>query len=526
MRTLSARHWLCLPTLVALAAVALPAAADAQEVPSGIIAGTITDELAVGEYHSHLVEAIDTASGEVAAEAWTDSVGDGRYELRGLPQGTYRVEFDRGWGEAESIGQYWNGVDESAGAAASDLIVIGAGERVDGIDAHLENGATITGSLTRTAPAPGSTCIVHADPVDPDLSSRWLEAGHDGSFQVSGLSLGDYQLHFREGSNGGCALDRQYVTATGDTSSDPADAALFPAGHTFARPIVYDEGAGTIVNTATPVITGEAAVGSTLTATDGSWSPAPDSVAHQWLANGEPIDGATGAALTLTPQHEGTVIDVVVTAAKEGYSAGIAMSEVGYYVGSGSIRNTAAPLIDDSTPEVGQLLTATAGTWSTSDLTTAFQWFANGAPIVGATHSTYEVAPRDLSRVLSVSVTASKDGYTSATAWSEQTAAIAPGTIHNTAAPVIDDPTPVVGQVLNATAGTWSTSGVTVAFQWFVNGKPITGATNATYKVMAHDVSRTLSVKVTATKVGYTSATASSQETSRVFLVLVPSLAS
>lgn len=68
------------------------------------------------------------------------------------------------------------------------------------------------------------------------------------------------------------------------------------------------------VNTVAPSITGTAKVGETLTATDGTWTgtPTPE-LTRQWLADDEPIEGATEATFDLTEDEEGKVIAVEVT---------------------------------------------------------------------------------------------------------------------------------------------------------------------------------------------------------------------
>ena len=53
-------------------------------------------------------------------------------------------------------------------------------------------------------------------------------------------------------------------------------------------------------NTALPKVSGTAKVGSRLTATPGAWNAANATYAYQWLADGAPIQGATGATTTLT----------------------------------------------------------------------------------------------------------------------------------------------------------------------------------------------------------------------------------
>ena len=68
--------------------------------------------------------------------------------------------------------------------------------------------------------------------------------------------------------------------------------------------------------------------------------------------------------------------------------------------------NTTAPLIS-GTPQVGQTLTVTTGTWTggTEDPTLTYQWTRNGVDIAGATGSTYVATAADLATTLAVRVT-------------------------------------------------------------------------------------------------------------------------
>ncbi|MGN0065987.1 MAG: hypothetical protein ACI379_17260 [Nocardioides sp.] len=85
----------------------------------------------------------------------------------------------------------------------------------------------------------------------------------------------------------------------------------------------------------------------------------------------------------------------------------------------------------------------------------------------------------------------------------------APKVVKNTKKPVIKG-TAKVGKKVTATKGSWNTT-VTVKFQWLRNGKVIKGATKATYKVTAKDRRKKLTVRVTASKAGWTGARAVSK---------------
>jgi len=187
-------------------------------------------------------------------------------------------------------------------------------------------------------------------------------------------------------------------------------------------------------------------------------------------------------------------------------------------------RNISRELHD----EVGQALTATNGTWTPSDGAYAFQWFADGTPIAGATSNGYTPVAGDVGRKLSVRVTASKPGWTSASATSAATAAVAAAVVVTpppppppppgpTPTPVPPPPAPVptitcptpkasgtfkVGKTVKAVIGTVAPAGVTVKYQWLRNGKAIKKATKASYKLTTKDKGRKVSVKVTYSKAG------------------------
>jgi hypothetical protein len=72
-----------------------------------------------------------------------------------------------------------------------------------------------------------------------------------------------------------------------------------------------------------------------------------------------------------------------------------------------------------------------------------------------------------------------------------------------------------VGRLLTATIGVWM-SGTTLTPQWLRNDQSISGATGTTYKLKSADRGKRISVRVTATKLGYSPATVTSLKTSKV----------
>ena len=106
-------------------------------------------------------------------------------------------------------------------------------------------------------------------------------------------------------------------------------------------------------------------------------------------------------------------------------------------------------------------------------------------------------------------MTGKKSGYTSVAKTSAKTAKTAVGTL-SAPRPKVSG-TPKVGRTLTAQPGTW-TKGTKLSYQWLRNGKTIPKATKKTYKPVAADVGKQLSVKVTGKKSGYKSASKTSPE--------------
>jgi hypothetical protein len=72
-----------------------------------------------------------------------------------------------------------------------------------------------------------------------------------------------------------------------------------------------------------------------------------------------------------------------------------------------------------------------------------------------------------------------------------------------------------VGKKVKAQAGTWAPA-PSLSYQWYRGAKAIKNATNTTYRVRPADLGKRLSVKITATKTGYTQKTKQTTKTVRV----------
>jgi hypothetical protein len=169
------------------------------------------------------------------------------------------------------------------------------------------------------------------------------------------------------------------------------------------------------------------------------------------------------------------------------------------------VLTAATPKIPNA-PKVGQKLTASVGTW-TAGTTLKYQWYRNGAVIKGATAKSYTTTATDRGTSLTIKVTGSKKGHATKTVTSAKSQAVAAGTL-TSAVPRISG-TAKAGQKLSVTRGSW-TAGTKLTQRWYRNGAAISGATGTSYTLKSADAGRTITVKVTGSKAGYTTVTKAS----------------
>ena len=270
------------------------------------------------------------------------------------------------------------------------------------------------------------------------------------------------------------------------------------------------------VNTAPPVISGNALVSSTLTSTNGSWSGFPvPTFAYQWYRGGSPISGATAntyRTTTLTITDVGQAITCHVTATNAGGPttaisntitpvASVTFNNINMTIRGAytdfyleTSGNGGADVGDNRTfynlVEPGSTCT-TIPAWSNTlrvvskEITTGYTFIGSPYEIlrISGRHGTDNIIP-------SVSVT-------SITIYPPT-----PAPPVNTIAPVISGNTPV-GSTLTCSQGTWDGFPYpTLTYQWwYIGATPtlISGATNPNYITQNADIGKTIKCYITGT---------------------------
>jgi len=168
---------------------------------------------------------------------------------------------------------------------------------------------------------------------------------------------------------------------------------------------------GTQVVTDAPEVSGTPQVDEVLTATPGAYSPGAQSTSVQWLADGQPISGATGTKFVPTAAQANARISLKVTAVRTGYKNLVKTSAATAPVLAPTIRSAAGTTALTGTRLVGQLLTASMPATVPANATRTYAWFRDGVRIALVTGPTYRLKTIDVGHKITASVTLSAKGY-------------------------------------------------------------------------------------------------------------------
>ena len=182
-------------------------------------------------------------------------------------------------------------------------------------------------------------------------------------------------------------------------------------GNASARGFGFESTQGPVgtppVNTAIPVITGDAYVGYTLTSSTGTWTGDPTpTYTYQWQQGTSDISGATSSTYVIQAGDEGSTLRCVVTATNSAGSASANSANTAVVTTVSAPVNTAVPVVTGMA-EVGFTLTSSTGTWTGVPTPTyTYQWQRGTTNISGATSSTYVAQVSDVGSTLRCRVTA------------------------------------------------------------------------------------------------------------------------
>ena len=377
------------------------------------LGGSITGKISSSYGYTGSVKVFDGDS-EIAS-IQVNAVGS--YRIDDIPAGSYTVQFDIG---SSKLGDGWFPAKWTQ-AEASKVIVVG-GQTTANINNTVRKvvspGTTYLYTPRNDSVSVGQKVYVKLGtlvPAAPTVSYQWVRIGEDSSTPIAG------------------AIGNAYIIKNADvgfqigvivTMKASGYAPLVREYHHRYGAITVAGGKFTTVPATT--ISGALDAGSTLTATAGTFVPAPDEpLRYTWLRNGIAIPGHVGQldnTLELLPARDyiGARVTVIVSASKHLYNNAQSSKTVNI---RWKIIKSYAPVVKPTTTAVvGTRLTATAGgTWHSYSSTLGtvaitYKWLRNGEPIAGATTSAYVVTAEDQGASIQVAATGTstfvKDGVT------------------------------------------------------------------------------------------------------------------
>ncbi|POH61182.1 carboxypeptidase regulatory-like domain-containing protein [Arthrobacter glacialis] len=321
--------------------------------------------------------------------------------------------------QSRFVTQYWSG---TTGTDTASNVTIAPGASLTNVNFKLNQATSIAAKATDAAgkalPHIGYT-VLTLNPTtgkweQPQVMGRALETDASGMAYFTPEAGKSVKFAFIDNiyEQGAATPSDRYATRWYNNASTEASATILKltqgqrVSFTMALP-----SAGKSLTPAYSTTTGTGKVGTNLSINPGAWGPAPVAYSYQWQRNGVAIAGATAASYLLAAADLGTLVNAKITVAKTGYATAVVPSDP-YTVTVGTL-SAPAPAIT-GTKKVGSTLTAVPGTWGPAPVTLKYQWYSSGTAIAGATASSYTLVTLDKGKSLTVKVTGSKTGYTTA----------------------------------------------------------------------------------------------------------------
>ncbi|MFF2371983.1 carboxypeptidase regulatory-like domain-containing protein [Agromyces sp. NPDC058110] len=452
---------------------------------------TVSGTVAVADGSAPPITTVTAYGTAENGESWdgttTSSVG-GSYAFVGLRPGRYTLKFSVDVRPSRWLDQWWGGVRTKAAAVRFD---VGRDAVVDGMDALLDEGASITGSVTDSSGRPIQGASVGVSlPADDTQRSPGAKTDAEGRYEIVGVPSGTYPIDISHSaffsSRLGPVAVVQGAVSSGHQSSLVRRSSIqgritHEAGWKITKGVtayLYRESGGTWKSE------DAASLGS-----DGKFS-------FDWCRAGRyklqfrPSDGYGYTGEWWRDQRDLASAEIIELTEGAVFTADAVLS--GGRVGFSGVQIVGAPA-------VGSELRAKASS-STSGVVLRYQWLENGSEIPGAVDPVYTPSADQLGSWLNVQVTASAPGYVEVSSTQYNAVLVKLGTL-DFAEPTVSG-VPRVGSKLFVVA-TSRTEKAEFDYVWSADSVPIPGAVRSSFTPTAAQIDKQISVRVTATAAGY-----------------------
>ncbi len=289
---------------VAVSSGATTTGINAEMKVGGKISGTVTDASTHSALEGIFVCAI--ASSREFGDCVMTGAG-GEYTISGLAGGNYKVAFGPGGSTPGYVVQYYSGASSLETATAVPVTVE---QTAAGINAQMQVGAKISGTVTNAATGSALKGVLVCALVSSSEPAGCELTNSSGQYTIEGLASGQYKVGFSDGRN----FQVQYYNNKTSYPEAQLVSVLAPNAITSINAALLPTGTAVPANSAVPQITGTAAIGSTLTCSNGVWKGNPTTYAYAWLHDGVPVPNAIGSTYQVQSTDEGHSLSCQVTA--------------------------------------------------------------------------------------------------------------------------------------------------------------------------------------------------------------------
>jgi hypothetical protein len=464
--------------------------------------GFVADQASVSGAWGNAQEVPNLGALNTSNSGWAESVScasagtcttGGQYEDSSRhEQGWVADEASSSWGNAQEVpglGALNAGTVSGAVAAGVESVSCGSAGNCAAVGQYFDSSNDVQGFVADEV----GSAWGNAQEV-PNLGT--LNAGNSAEvLSVSCVSAGN------------CAAGGSYTDSNGHTQA-----------------FVVDGTPTSAVVTTTSVSLSAASNGLQVTATVAG--PAGSTTAPAGTVTFTDGSASLGSA-TLTASGNGnataTVMDYSLPAGANDFTATFSSASTAAFAGSTGTLDVNVPVgvtwvqpgspAISGTAAVGDTLTAKPGTWGPAGVQLAYQWYANGSAISGATGTTLGLGTAEYGKKITVTVTGFIAGDVAADATSPATGTVGKGTLQSSTPKITG--TAKVGDTLKVSLGSW-TSGTSFHYQWLANGKAISKATGSSLKLASAEQGKRISVQVTGSKTDYNTVTRTSGQTGSV----------